>query len=128
MILKKIKWSPGVGLPTPRGNIQVYYNNIQRSLKPLGQSKPNFIGSIYGKGEPNVFINNPGHMTKMAAMPIYGKKKKKKKKKKKLQNTSKHWTDFNETWHVASGTGVLQCVHKSCFMTKTFVLFSIFYG
>ena len=21
----------------------------------------------------NVFINNPGHMTKMAAMPIYGK-------------------------------------------------------
>ena len=68
-------WTPGVGLPPPRGNILVYYNNIQRSssLKPLGQSKPNFIASIYGKGESIVFINNPGHMIKMAAMPIYGK-------------------------------------------------------
>ena len=46
-------WTPGVGLPPPRGNILVYYNNIQRSssLKPLGQLKPNFIASIYGKGE-----------------------------------------------------------------------------
>ena len=44
---------PGVGLPPPRGNIHVYYKNIRRSssLKPLGQSKPNFIGSIYGKWE-----------------------------------------------------------------------------
>ena len=25
------------------------------------------------EGATNVFINNPGHMTKMAAMPIYGK-------------------------------------------------------
>ena len=25
------------------------------------------------EGGSNVFINNPGHMTKMAAMPIYGK-------------------------------------------------------
>ena len=46
-------WTPGVGLPPPLGNILVYYNNIQRSssLKPLGQSKPNLIASIYGKGE-----------------------------------------------------------------------------
>ena len=33
-------------------------------LKPLGQSKPNFMCSLLG----------PGHMTKMAATPIYGKK------------------------------------------------------
>ena len=45
-------------------------------------------------------------MIKMAAMPIYGK------------NPSKNllllnqWTDFNETWHEASGTEVLQCVYK----------------
>ena len=50
---EKKNWTTGVGLPPPRGNIHVYYKNIQRSssLKPLGQSKPNFIGSIYGKGE-----------------------------------------------------------------------------
>ena len=46
-------WTPGVGLPPSWGNIRVYYHNIQRSssLKPLGQSKPNFKGSIYTKGE-----------------------------------------------------------------------------
>ena len=38
-------WTLGVSLPPPWGNIHVYYKNIQRSssLKPLGQSKPNFI-------------------------------------------------------------------------------------
>ena len=32
-------WTLGAGLPPPRGNIHVYYQNIQRpsSLKPLGQ-------------------------------------------------------------------------------------------
>ena len=32
-------------IPTPRGNIHVYYHNIQTSspLKPLGQLKPNFM-------------------------------------------------------------------------------------
>ena len=49
-----------------------------------------------------MFINNPGHMTKMAAMPIYGKN----------PSSPEHWTDFNETWHEALGTGVLLCVYK----------------
>ena len=50
----KTIWTPGAGLPPPWGNIHIYYKNIQRSsLKPLAQSKPNFIGSIYGKGEQN---------------------------------------------------------------------------
>ena len=37
MILKK-KWTPGAHVPPPRGNIHVYYHNIQTSspLKPLG--------------------------------------------------------------------------------------------
>ena len=45
---------------------------FQRSspLKPLGQSKPNFTWSILRTG-------GPSHMTKMAAMPIYGKSHKK---------------------------------------------------
>ena len=50
-----------------------------------------------------MFINNLGHMIKIAAMPIYGK------------NPLKFYfsgTDFNETWHEAFGTGVLQCVYK----------------
>ena len=57
-------------MPIPRGNIHVYYHNIQTSspLRPLGQLKPNFMD-----GGTNVYINNLGHMTKMAAMPIYGK-------------------------------------------------------
>ena len=46
-------------------------------------------------------------MTKMSAIPIYGKKKF--KNYLLLQNC---WTDFNETWHVALGTRVLQCVYK----------------
>ena len=53
-----------------------------------------------------MFINNPGHVIKMAAIPIYGK------------NHSKFFFSgttgpiFNATWHEASGTGVLQCVYK----------------
>ena len=56
-----------------------------------------------------MYINNTGHMTKMAAMPINGKK------------LSKiFWTSFpavvdrfQETWHEASMTPVLQCIYKS---------------
>ena len=51
-----------------------------------------------------MFINNPGHMTKVAAMPIYGKKNF------KILLLWNHWTDFKETWHEASGTRVLQCI------------------
>ena len=50
---KKKESDPGAGLPPPRGNIHVYYHTIQRysSLKPLGQSKPNFMWSILRKGD-----------------------------------------------------------------------------
>ena len=50
------------------------------------------------EGGTKVYINGPGHMTKMAAMPIYGKKP---FKNLLLQN---RWADFHETWYVASGT------------------------
>ena len=66
-----------MGLPPPWGNIHDYCHSIQRSssVKLLtSQSKPNFIGIVYIKGKPmNVFITNPGHMQKVAAMTIYGK-------------------------------------------------------
>ena len=57
------------------------------------------------EGGTNVCINNPGHMTKMAAMPIYGK------------NPSKIF--FSRTgWpisakHEASMAQALQCIYKS---------------
>ena len=51
MILKKFGPQGSVCLPPPRGNIHVYYSDIQRSspLKLLGQSKPNFMRSIVRK-------------------------------------------------------------------------------
>ena len=53
----------------------------------------------------NVYINGPGHMTKMAAMPIYGKNL----KNLLLQNQKPY--DL-ETLHVASRTQALQNLHK----------------
>ena len=49
----------------------------------------------------NIYINELGHITKMAAMPIYGKKT--------LKNLllQDKLTDDLETWYVASGTQVL---------------------
>ena len=52
-----------------------------------------------GKGGKNVYLFRPGHMTKMAAMPIYGKTI-----KSLLQN---HWADCLETWYVVLGKLVL---------------------
>ena len=58
-----------------RSYIHVYFHNIETTfpLKPLGQSKPNFMWSILRKNDKKVYINGPGHMTKMAAMAINSK-------------------------------------------------------
>ena len=55
------------------------------------------------EGGTKVYINDPGHMTKMAAML-------KTLKKILLQN---HWANCLETWHVASGYVVQQNLYKS---------------
>ena len=61
-------------MPLLHGNIHVYFHNIQTpTLKPLGQSKPKFYVKHLEDGVTNVYINNPGNMTKMTTMPIYGK-------------------------------------------------------
>ena len=46
------KLTPGGCLPLPRGYMHVYDHHFQRSssLKPLGQSKPNVMWSLLGKG------------------------------------------------------------------------------
>ena len=97
MILKN--WTPGAGLLPPLGNIYVYYHNIQKpsSLKP----QPPY------EEESNVYISNPGHMTKMATMPIYGKT---------LQNSSspEPVDQFQQNCSIedwSTGT-VLQCIYK----------------
>ena len=57
------------------------------------------------EGGKKVYINGPGHMTKMAATPIYGKKP----FKNLLQNQR---ADFQETWFVASGTSAHHSLYK----------------
>ena len=57
------------------------------------------------EGGTKVCINGPGHMTKMAAMPIYGKNL----KNLLLQN---RLADFHETWYVASGTHAHHSLYK----------------
>ena len=61
---------------------------------------PNFIERPW-EGGTKVYINGLGHMTKMAARPIYGKNI-------FFQNRKSY--DL-ETWHVASGTPTLQSIY-----------------
>ena len=56
-------------LTLAKGHLHIIFKT-QFSQKPLHQSRPNFISAILGRGT-KVCINGPGHMTKMAAMPIY---------------------------------------------------------
>ena len=57
------------------------------------------------EGGTKICINGAGHMTKMAAVPIYGKN---------LKNflLLNRWADFHETWYVASGTPVHNSLYK----------------
>ena len=57
-----------------------------------------------------MYINGPGHMTKMAAMAINRKKPLKTFKNLLLQN---QWADFHETWYVASGMRAHHSLYKS---------------
>ena len=56
------------------------------------------------KGGIKVYINGPGHMTKMATMHIYGKN---------LKNLLQNQKSYDlETWHAVSGTRVLRSLCK----------------
>ena len=57
-------------------------------------------------GEPKIFLNGPGDMTKMAATPIYGKNL---KKKNLLQNQK---ADYFESWYAALSARVLTSLFK----------------
>ena len=84
-------------LSLPQGFIHVYdhYFQTSSSLKPLGQSMPNSMWSLLGKG--NESLNSQGHVINMTAMPKYGQNI-------LLQNQESYYL---ETWHVALGTQAL---------------------
>ena len=63
-----------------------------------------FHVGLPSEGGTKVYINGPGHMTKMATTPIYGKTF-----KTLLQNQKSY--DL-ETWHAASGTQALRNLYK----------------
>ena len=75
MILKKIGHQ-GLIRPHP-GAICMYIIIIFKhqifSSETAWPIKAKFYLKHLWEGGTNVYINNPGHMTKMAAMPIYGK-------------------------------------------------------
>ena len=50
--------------------LQKYSKIFSETTWPI---KAKFYMKHLWEGEIDVFINNPGHMTKMATMPIYGK-------------------------------------------------------
>ena len=56
-------------------------------------------------GETNIYSNGPGHMTKMAAMSIYGKNLKK-------SSSPEPKADDLETWYSALGAQVLPSLFK----------------
>ena len=56
-------------------------------------------------GGMKVCSNGPGHMTKMAAMPIYGKNLKK-------SSSLESKADDLETWYAVSGARVLPSIFK----------------
>ena len=67
--------------------------------------KAKFYVELPWEGGTKVYINGLGHMTKMAAMPIYGKNL----KNFLLQNQKSY--DL-KAWHVSLGTEALQSVYK----------------
>ena len=73
--------------------------------KPLGRLKPGFMWSLLGTGEMKVYSNGPGHMTKVAAMPMYDKSL----KNLLLRN---HKVDDLKTLYAALGAQVLPNLFK----------------
>ena len=80
------------------------FSNIFSS-KTTWPIKAKFYVEPPWEGGTKVYINGPGHMTKMAAMPIYGKNP----SKNLLQNGL---ADFHETSYVALGTPAHHSLYK----------------
>ena len=71
--MKKI-WPQGVVCPSP-GAIYLYMTTIFKHVLHWNRlaNQSQILRGASWEGGTKVYINGPGHMTKMAAMPIYGK-------------------------------------------------------
>ena len=98
---------PWSGVRRPSSSVRRRPSTISNvfSSETAWPIKAKFYVELPWEWGTKVYINGPGHMTKMAAMPIYGKIL----KNLLLQNQKSY--DL-ETWHVASGTQVLQSLYK----------------
>ena len=69
------------------------------SQKPLGHFNQILYVSFKGQGNENLLTYDAGHISKLAAIHIHGKT---------LLNyfSLNQWTNFYETWYVASGNQV----------------------
>ena len=83
--------------------VVVMANNFKHLFHRYLLAKQSQISCGASLGRTKVYINGPGHMTKMAAMLITLKDL-------ILQN---HSANCLETWYVASGSVVLQSLYKS---------------
>ena len=102
------KLAPGGCLPLLRGYIHVHNHYFQTSSALCSETawpiKPKIYVEPPWEGGTKVYINGLGHMTKMAAMPIYGENL----KNLLLQNQKSY--DL-ETWHVSLRTQALQSLY-----------------
>ena len=81
-----------------------------------GLFETKFHMKAHGRKEMKIYSNKFGHMTKMAAMTIYGKNP----SKIFLQN---HQADCLETWYVALGLGpIIICSNDDPGMTMTYFI------
>ena len=89
------------------------------SSEATGPVEAEFYGEALWGGGTNLPSNSHGHMTKMATMPIYGKKV-------NLKNLLLYYrtADDLETWYAASGTRVL----PNSFQWWPWVNLDIFHG
>ena len=93
---------PASGVVRRPSVLSHFQTSSSETARPI---KAKFYVEPPWEGGTKIYINGLGHMTQMAAMPIYGKTL----KNLLLQNQKAY--DL-ETWHVASGTQVLQSLYK----------------
>ena len=99
---------PSVRRRRPFTISNVFFSETTRPIKVKFYVEPPW------KGGTKVYINGPGHITKIAAMPIYGKTL----KNLLLQNRK---SNELETWHVALVTHVLQVyINDDPWLTLTY--------